>query len=791
MELRKIKFFNIFLVIINLMVVLKLLKESFKIDGFNYIFIVLMIVIGVFIYIIFSQLINERRSLLVFISIIFLFGLILSNILDRVMLEKITLIYENLLIINSYALNNKDTSFSMFKDIFSITIPLLVFLSICITMIWNKFPIIFSSSVFIGVWYSILYDNVIVNLPYYIVVFVVSLGISYYMNQLKKYHKRNVKIDINNKIIIGVIALIAIILSIIIKILPQNLNGKNFDETMNILKNKFSVSNDTVIEENYISDAIKNRFTMKQSGYSDSNVSLGGPIIINTKGVFTVKADKPYYLKARVNDTYLGDRWTSIEKDINQQFENNFKNSTGMSYLYDALDENNDLMNIKPFEDSIVITPNKDFKSGSFFTPNGAFKIEGVNDKIYFDNIPIFMSNSYIRDSYKVKFVSYGDYDNYLNGIENEEYMLKSSLYEYVLPVRKYGQTDIDYYNYIDSIINDTNEHDLIKKYSKIKLTYMNYMQVPEGVSEDVYKLVEKILQEEADSQGVSAKEVSTHKKALAIRNYLKNNYKYSTMVERGSGNKDFVTNFLINEKKGYCTYFATANTIMCRIAGIPARFSEGFKLNKNKMIGDEYLVTNEEAHAWTEILVNPLNDIWAISDGTADEVYIKEDSQEALLPQNNNVNNNIQNVEDVIYSDDGNDVNYSKAVESIPIIFLVVISLLSTILVFIVIFIIRKNKALKSYSIIPFYHYILYRLKTIGIKKQDNQGDLEFAKNIEDEELRNKLIYIVNIVYEEFYGGETYDKINRKETLNYFENYIKKSSKNVKYIINKYFIIR
>ncbi|WP_294359061.1 transglutaminase-like domain-containing protein [uncultured Clostridium sp.] len=32
---------------------------------------------------------------------------------------------------------------------------------------------------------------------------------------------------------------------------------------------------------------------------------------------------------------------------------------------------------------------------------------------------------------------------------------------------------------------------------------------------------------------------------------------------------------FLFQEKKGYCTYFATATTIMCRAVGVPARYKE------------------------------------------------------------------------------------------------------------------------------------------------------------------------------------------------------------------------
>lgn len=66
------------------------------------------------------------------------------------------------------------------------------------------------------------------------------------------------------------------------------------------------------------------------------------------------------------------------------------------------------------------------------------------------------------------------------------------------------------------------------------------------------------------------------------------------------SSSVDFVSSFLLDTRKGYCTYFATAMTVMCRISGIPARYVEGFVADPD-MNGRAW-VTGKQGHAWTEV---------------------------------------------------------------------------------------------------------------------------------------------------------------------------------------------
>ena len=70
-----------------------------------------------------------------------------------------------------------------------------------------------------------------------------------------------------------------------------------------------------------------------------------------------------------------------------------------------------------------------------------------------------------------------------------------------------------------------------------------------------------------------AAGEGTDYQKALNIQNWLRSNCTYTLDVESVSTGVDFVTAFLLGTRKGYCTYFASAMTVMCRMVGIPARY--------------------------------------------------------------------------------------------------------------------------------------------------------------------------------------------------------------------------
>ena len=61
------------------------------------------------------------------------------------------------------------------------------------------------------------------------------------------------------------------------------------------------------------------------------------------------------------------------------------------------------------------------------------------------------------------------------------------------------------------------------------------------------------------------------------IREYLAQNTTYTTTPGSTPSGKDFTEYFLLENKRGYCTHYATAATLLLRAAGLPARYAEGY----------------------------------------------------------------------------------------------------------------------------------------------------------------------------------------------------------------------
>ncbi|MDR0876488.1 MAG: hypothetical protein LBN21_00430 [Treponema sp.] len=90
--------------------------------------------------------------------------------------------------------------------------------------------------------------------------------------------------------------------------------------------------------------------------------------------------------------------------------------------------------------------------------------------------------------------------------------------------------------------------------------------------------------------------------KVQAIHDRLKfGEYRYS--LKPGiAPDGDQLSFFLFQSKKGYCSYYAFACTLLLRSLGIPARVAAGFFLDPQTNTFDYYPVRSDMAHAWVEV---------------------------------------------------------------------------------------------------------------------------------------------------------------------------------------------
>src|SRR5438876_2176966 len=88
----------------------------------------------------------------------------------------------------------------------------------------------------------------------------------------------------------------------------------------------------------------------------------------------------------------------------------------------------------------------------------------------------------------------------------------------------------------------------------------------------------------------------------MALTNYLQRSYRYTLDLPRVPTGRDPVDWFLFDVKTGYCEQFATAETLMLRSLGVPARLATGYATGDYDPILNQAVVREHDAHAWVEV---------------------------------------------------------------------------------------------------------------------------------------------------------------------------------------------
>ncbi len=119
------------------------------------------------------------------------------------------------------------------------------------------------------------------------------------------------------------------------------------------------------------------------------------------------------------------------------------------------------------------------------------------------------------------------------------------------------------------------------------------YLQVPDEISP---KLKELALE-------IAALQETPYDKAQAITSYLRQEIEYrETIEEMPSDTVDPVLWVLFDYKKGFCMYYASAEALMLRSIGIPARMAVGFVEGTFNEEDGLYNVAYKDSHAWPEV---------------------------------------------------------------------------------------------------------------------------------------------------------------------------------------------
>ena len=140
------------------------------------------------------------------------------------------------------------------------------------------------------------------------------------------------------------------------------------------------------------------------------------------------------------------------------------------------------------------------------------------------------------------------------------------------------------------------------------QFVYENYLKVPNT------KEMEEVRDHYSDIVSGDHPTVMDKFNVLTdIKDRIRNECSYSLYPRKTPSNRDFVNYFLLENKKGYCTHYASAGVILARMAGIPARYATGYiivedDIKKGKHNPDGTItidVKDNRSHAWTEVYID------------------------------------------------------------------------------------------------------------------------------------------------------------------------------------------
>ena len=361
---------------------------------------------------------------------------------------------------------------------------------------------------------------------------------------------------------------------------------KNANEKLNKFAEKFSLDNlskgnfESVFQGNGQQEQLANGgINGGRLGEADS-VTYTGTVMLNVK--MNGQTNHNLYLKGFVGTKYAGTQWITAS-------------------------------------DELVVSINEVYDEYAAYSKEEQGEIK---EKIFSAGYDNYKSNidKMMIVSYGYDATSYRYFPYYSNMTEEEDIQL----YYAIRPEMKKTKT----YTYHFADISET---EMYQRFSIAKEDAKIYDYIKETnleVNENLEYVFESIPGIEKDCYDETPESLRTC--IEIVRNYLTENTEYSLNPGK-SVYGDFVEDFLLYKKKGYCTAYASSAVLLLRYMGVPARYVEGYviqqedykeipgssaisdyyseSISDNYNRGNDYVsveieVKDSSAHAWVEVYV-------------------------------------------------------------------------------------------------------------------------------------------------------------------------------------------
>ena len=309
-------------------------------------------------------------------------------------------------------------------------------------------------------------------------------------------------------------------------------------------------------------------FSLATEGYYPQGQNqLGGPAEPHTNPVMTVLTPRRTYLRGVIKNVYTGRSWLD--------------DTGGRRYLWSSPRHQD--MRREAFDMDL---PDTTYASDTARLTPYAITVQMVNESA---------SSMFVPQ--RIRSLSPGDgvvpYFNVGSEVFATRNLQADDVWTVEAPLFTSADTGVRELVNAASAAADANYEDILKAYTLL----------PDHLENEVYQLAQSIV------SGID----DPYERALAIQRYLQSNYAYKLDVPEQPPELDFVSTFLLLRKEGYCTYFASAMTVLCRMAGLPARYIEGYVAEPDAT--GVAVVTGEDGHAWTEVYFSGFG--WLTFDAT------------------------------------------------------------------------------------------------------------------------------------------------------------------------------
>ncbi|MCR5602783.1 MAG: transglutaminase-like domain-containing protein [Lachnospiraceae bacterium] len=301
------------------------------------------------------------------------------------------------------------------------------------------------------------------------------------------------------------------------------------------------------------------------------------------------------YLKGYTGQQYTGFQWNAPSEDTG--YELNMQ--TG-SYTQS-------LSRQELATHRILLESNTAYRlmnKGVFDKGTARMTVKNIDASTGYIYIPYFLSS--VPSKATVEPYSYYKGFSSIDGEETYEFTPYSSSMSDII----FGNSEVLYDTYSEEELSELKEYE-----TEI---YKNYLQIPDEIYDELMSYHKEIGTDESVSGQINL-----------IYRYFLDNYTYDMAPGATPYNRDFVTYFLKDQKRGYCAHFASAGAMLLRSYGIPARYVEGYVVTPTGI--SETGEAKEEDKSYYFTGINPIKEsaviTTEITDGDAHawvEVYIR-----------------------------------------------------------------------------------------------------------------------------------------------------------------------